>query len=98
MAESTHKDPLEGCETREEYLQRFEEILQREIEVSGYLARYLKARCQGQSVEEAAKVLPGPETAVGQRANQLSMVVDVIMEAHEVEAAQTAEASVRSGD
>ncbi len=98
MTGDTHRDPLEGCETREEYLQRFEEILQREIEVSGHVARYFEARSKGQSKEQAAAVLPEPDSALGQRAKELSLVVDLIMEAHEVEAAQTAEASVRSGD
>ena len=98
MAENARKDPFEGCETREEYRKRFEEILQREIEVSGHVARYFEARSKGQSKEQAAAVLPEPDSALGQRAKELSLVVDLIMEAHEVEAAQTAEASVRSGD
>jgi hypothetical protein len=83
MAESTHKDPLEGCETREEYLQRFEEILQREIQISGYVAEYLKARCEGQSIEEAASLLPGPESPLARQLEKLCLVVDLLMRARE---------------
>ncbi len=83
MAENTRKDPFEGCETREEYLQRFEEILQREIRISGYVAEYLKARCEGQSIEEAASLLPGPESPLAGELEKLCVVVDLLMRAGE---------------
>jgi len=84
MAENARKDPFEGCETREEYRKRFEEILQREIQVSGYVAEYLRARGQGQSVEQAAMLLPGPETPLGRELEELCVMVDLLMEGREL--------------
>lgn len=79
MTSKADNDLFQGCETREDYLQRFEQILQREIQISGYVAEYLKARCDGQSIEEAASLLPGPDSPLARELEELCVVVDLLM-------------------
>jgi len=83
MDQPRYHDPFEGCETREEYMRRFAEIVQHEIEVAGYVAEYLEARAAGENKEQAGSALPRAETPVGRKVEDLRIVVDILVEARE---------------
>lgn len=94
MRRHGYRDPFEGCETHEDYRGRFQEILQREVEVAGYVAEYLEARSNGgQTEKQARSVLPSPETPLGERVEDLRVVVELLLAAK-----QASEATVPKGD
>ena len=77
-----YEDPFEGCDTHEDYRGRFQEVLQREIEIAGYVAEYMEARSNGgQTESQARSALPPPDTALGERVEDLRVVVELLLAA-----------------
>jgi len=66
-----------------EGLDSFQEVVREEVEVAGYLGRYLELRSSGRTPAEAARELPGSDTKVGRRVHDMLAMVDMLIEARD---------------
>lgn len=83
MGHNSHNKLFEGCATPEEFQQRFREVIESEVEVAAYVTDYLELRSSGMSEAEAAATLPGPDTQLGRRVQDMCAVVDMLIEARD---------------
>jgi hypothetical protein len=94
MRGDSYRDSFEGCQTHEDYRRRFQEILQQEIGIAGYVAEYLEARSNGGQTEiQARSALPPPETPLGERVEDLRVVVEILLAAR-----QASQSAMTEGD
>ncbi len=83
MGYDSRTNLFEGCASPEEFQQRLRELIENEVEVATHVTEYLELRSSGASAAEAAETLPGPDTDLGRRVQDICVVVDMLIEARD---------------